>query len=346
MSPELHINLPNLLSNIRFYSGIIKSNVELSAVVKSDAYGLGITKLVPTLEKYGIKNFFTATLPEAIKVRKCSPGSEIFTLNGFDFQRSDLYREFNITPVINNLLEAKKFTEIFQQSHKTALQINTGMNRLGLNNKTLFEHIDLITPLPLTLILSHLACADDVNNRANKVQRDLFIELCKNLPNTRKSISASHGILLGSEYHFDMVRPGIGLYGGIKNDGLKQVIQIKVPVLQDFFIDKDMQVGYNFTYKAKKPMKVATLAMGYADGLPRTLSNRGKLFSGNKSCPIIGRISMDLVTVDISSLHDTPEYLTVFSPEYQLYNFAKDCKTISYEVLVNLGDRIKRIYSE
>ena len=346
MSPELHINLANLQSNIRFYSGIIKNNVELSAVVKSDAYGLGITKLVPALEKYGIKIFFTATLSEAIKVRKCSPHSEIFTLNGFDFQRSDLYREFDITPVINNLLEAKKFIEIFHQSHKSALQINTGMNRLGLNKKTLFKHIDVINSLPLTLILSHLACADDVPNKENKMQRDLFLRLCKNLPNTRKSISASHGTLLGSEYHFDMVRPGIGLYGGLKTNGLKQVIQIKVPVLQDFVIDKDMQVGYNFTYKAKKPMKVATLAMGYADGLPRTLSNRGKLFSGSKSCPIIGRVSMDLVTVDISSLADTPDYLTVFSPEYQVDNFAKDCQTISHEVLVNLGERIKRIYSE
>ena len=346
MSPELHINLANLRSNVRFYKGTIKSNVEISAVVKSNAYGLGITKLVPALEKYGIKIFFTATLAEAIKVRKCSPHSEIFTLNGFDFQNSDLYREFDITPVVNNLIEAKKFTEIFDQSHKTALQINTGMNRLGLNEKTLFDHSDVINSLPLTLVLSHLACADDVPNKENKMQRDLFLRLCKNLPNTRKSISASHGTLLGSEYHFDMIRPGIGLYGGIKTNGLKQVIQIKVPVLQDFVIDKDMQVGYNFTYKAKKPMKVATLAMGYADGLPRTLSNRGKLFSGNKPCPIIGRISMDLVTVDISSLSDTPDHLTIFSPEYHVDNFAKDCRTISHEVLVNLGERIKRIYSE
>ena len=346
MSPELHINLANLRSNVRFYKEMVNSNVEISAVVKSNAYGLGITKLVPALEKYGIKIFFTATLAEAIKVRKCSPHSEIFTLNGFDFQNSDLYREFDVTPVVNTLLEAKKFTEIFDQSHKTALQINTGMNRLGLNEKTLFDHSDLINSLPLTLVLSHLACADDVPNKENKMQRDLFLRLCKNLPNTRKSISASHGTLLGSEYHFDMVRPGIGLYGGIKTNGLKQVIQIKVPVLQDFVIDKDMQVGYNFTYKAKKTMKVATLAMGYADGLPRILSNRGKLFSGNKSCPIIGRISMDLVTVDISSLPDTPDHLTIFSPEYHVDNFAKDCQTISHEVLVNLGERIKRVYSE
>lgn len=346
MSPELHINLANLHSNVQFYSGIIKSNVEMSAVVKSDAYGLGITKLVPTFEKYGIKIFFTATLSEAIKVRKCSPNSEIFTLNGFEFQNSDLYREFDITPVVNNLIEAKKFIEIFNKSHKTALQINSGMNRLGLNEKALFGHSDLINSLPLTLIMSHLACADDKPNKENTVQKNLFLGLCRNLPNTRKSISASHGTLLGSEYHFDMIRPGIGLYGGINTNGLKQVIQIKVPVLQAFVIDKDMQVGYNFTFKAKKKMKIATLAMGYADGLPRILSNRGKLFSGNKSCPIVGRVSMDLVTVDISSLHGTPDYLTIFSPEYHVENFAKDCQTISHEVLVKLGERIKRIYTE
>ena len=103
MSPELHINLANLNSNIRFFSNAIKGNVELSAVVKSDAYGLGITKLVPVIERYGIRSFFTATLSEAIKTRKCSANSEIFTLNGFDFLRADLYREFNITPVINTL---------------------------------------------------------------------------------------------------------------------------------------------------------------------------------------------------------------------------------------------------
>ena len=152
------------------------------------------------------------------------------------------------------------------------------------------------------------------------------MELCKNLPDIRKSISASHGTLLGNEFHFDMVRAGIGLYGGIKNVGLKQVVQIKVPVLQKFVIDKNMQVGYNFTYKAKNAMKVATLAMGYADGLPRTLSNKGKLFCGSSSCPIIGRISMDLVTVDISSLPEAPDFLNVFSPEYQVDDFAKDCQ--------------------
>ncbi len=346
MSPELHINLTNLKNNIRFFSGVIKKNVTLSAVVKSDAYGLGITKLVPAIERYGIRSFFTATLSEAVQTRKCSPHSEIFTLNGFDFLSAGLYKEFNITPVINSLPEAKKFVEIFQKSHKTAIQLNTGMNRLGLNKKIFFENINIIESLPLSLILSHLACADDINNKENILQRDLFLELCKRFPNIRKSLSASHGTLLGSEFHLDMVRPGVGLYGGIRNNGLKQVIQIQVPVLQNFYVDKNMQVGYNFTYKAKNTTKVATLAMGYADGLPRTLSNKGKLFCGNKPCPIIGRVSMDLVTVDISNLPHVPDYLNVFSPEYQIDDFAKDCQTISHEVLVNFGERVTRVYSE
>ena len=219
------------------------------------------------------------------------------------------------------------------------------MNRLGLNKQALFGNLDKINSLPLNLILSHLACADDILNRENITQKNLFIELCKTFPKIRKSIAASHGTLLGNEFHFDMVRPGIGLYGGIKNSGLEKVIQIKVPVLQNFIIDKNMQVGYNFTYKAKHKMKVATLSIGYADGLPRILSNRGKLFYENIPCPIIGRISMDLVTVDISHLPTIPEDLCMFSPEYQVDDFAKDCKTISHEVLVNLGERISRVYS-
>ena len=345
MSPELHISLANLQSNIQFFQRIIKKNTELSAVVKSDAYGLGIAKIVPEIERYGVRSFFTATISEAIKVRSYSRDSEIFTLNGFDFLKSNLYREHNITPIINNILEAQKFIEIFNQTQKVAIQLNTGMNRLGLDKQSLLKNIDIVKSLPLNLILSHLACADDISNRENITQKNLFIELCKTFPKIRKSIAASHGTLLGNEFHFDMVRPGIGLYGGIKNSGLEKVIQIKVPVLQNFIIDKNMQVGYNFTYKAKHKMKVATLSIGYADGLPRILSNRGKLFYENIPCPIIGRISMDLVTVDISHLPRIPEYLCMFSPEYQVDDFAKDCKTISHEVLVNLGERISRVYS-
>ena len=346
MSPELHISLSNLQSNIQFFQRVIKKNTELSAVVKSDAYGLGIAKIVPEIERYGVRSFFTATISEAIKVRSYSRDSEIFTLNGFDFLKSNLYREHNITPIINNILEAQKFIEIFNQTQKVAIQLNTGMNRLGLDKQSLLENIDIIKSLPLNLILSHLACADDTSNKENTAQKDLFIKLCQILPNIRQSLSASHGTLLGNDFHFDMVRPGIGLYGGIRNNELKEVIQIKVPVLQDFIVDKNSQVGYNFTYKAKHKMRAATLAMGYADGLPRTLSNIGKLFYGNISCPIIGRISMDLVTVDISNLPKTPKYLCVFSPEYQVDDFAKDCKTISHEVLVNLGERVSRVYSK
>ena len=346
MSPELHISLANLKSNVQFFRRIIKKRTELSAVVKSDAYGLGIAKIVPEIEKYGVRIFFTATISEAIKVRNFSRESEVFTLNGFDFLKANLYKKYNITPIINNILEAQKFIEIFNQTKEVAIQINTGMNRLGLDKQSLFDNLDIIKSLPLNLILSHLACADDISKKANIGQKDFFIELCRILPNTRKSISASHGTLLGNDFHFDLVRPGIGLYGGIKNNGLKEVIQIKVPVLQDFMIDKNMQVGYNFTYKAKHKMRIATLAMGYADGLPRNLSNKGKFFHGNISCPIIGRVSMDLVTVDVSNLSKIPKYLCVFSPEYQVDDFAKDCKTISHEVLVNFGDRIRRVYSK
>ncbi len=346
MPLELHISLANLHNNLRFFRQITKNSAELSAVVKSNAYGLGITKIVPEMERFGVKSFFTATISEAIKVRSCSKHSEIFTLNGFDFLNAKPYKEFNIIPIINSVLEAQKFIDTFGQTQRVAIQLNTGMNRLGLNKQALFENLDLIKKLPINLILSHLACADDIYSEENTNQRNLFTELCQGLPKARQSLSASHGALLGTEFHFDMVRPGVGLYGGIKNSGLKEVIQIKVPVLQSFIINKNMQVGYNFTYKATQKMTVATLAMGYADGLPRTLSNNGKLFYGNIPCPILGRVSMDLVTVDISNLPKIPHHLYLFSSEYEVEDFAKDCKTISHEVLVNFGERIRRVYSE
>ena len=345
MPLELHISLANLHNNLCFFRQITKNSAELSAVVKSNAYGLGITKIVPEMERFGVRSFFTATISEAVKVRSCSQESEIFTLNGFDFLNAKTYKEFKITPVVNNIQEAQKFIDAFGQTHKVAIQLNTGMNRLGLNRQALFENLDLIKKLPINLILSHLACADDISSDENINQRNLFNELCQVLPKVRQSFSASHGALLGTEFHFDMIRPGVGLYGGIKNSGLKSVIQIKVPILQSFIINENMQVGYNFTYKATQKMTVATLAMGYADGLPRILSNNGKLFYGNIPCPIIGRVSMDLVTVDISNLPEIPQHLCVFSPEYEVEDFAKDCKTISHEVLVNFGERINRVFS-
>ena len=346
MSPELQINLSSLRSNVDFFQKITEKTTEVSAVVKSDAYGLGIKKIASALLKCGIKTFFTATLFEALEVRKTSSQVEIFTLNGFDFFNAKLYKAFNITPVINDITEAKKFQEIFNSGYKTAIQLNTGFNRLGISQKVFFDKIDLIKSLPLNLIISHLACADDSANQENAIQKNLFIKLCRYFPNVRNSISASHGTLLGKEFHLDMVRPGIGLYGGIKNNGINNVIQVKVPVLQSFEIDKHMKVGYSFTFKAKKPMKVATLSIGYADGLPRILSNKGKLYLGNKPCPIIGRISMDLVTVDISDLPETPRHLYLFSSQYRVDDFAKDCQTISHEIFVNLGERITRVYNE
>ena len=174
MSPELHISLSNLQSNIQFFQRIIKKNTELSAVVKSDAYGLGIAKIVPEIERYGVRSFFTATISEAINIRNYSRDCEIFTLNGFDFLKSNLYREHNITPIINNILEAQKFIEIFNQTQKVAIQLNTGMNRLGLDKQSLLENIDIIKSLPLNLILSHLACADDTSNKENGTKRPIY----------------------------------------------------------------------------------------------------------------------------------------------------------------------------
>ena len=162
MPLELHINLANLHNNLRFFRRITKNSAELAAVVKSNAYGLGIRKIVPEIERFGVRSFFTATISEAIQVRSCSQFSEIFTLNGFDYLNAKSYKEFNITPVINNILEAQKFIEAFSQTHKVAIQLNTGMNRLGLNKHALFDNLDLIKALPVNLILSHLACADDI----------------------------------------------------------------------------------------------------------------------------------------------------------------------------------------
>ncbi len=343
--PELQIQLSNIGANLKYFKSICNKETEIGIVVKCDAYGLGLKKIVKFFSTQNVKTYFTATLEEAIQVRKTDKSAIIYTLNGFYFEKVLDYQRYNIYPVINNIIEVKKFLAADFGPTGGAVQINSGMNRLGINRKTLKENINLIKKIPINLIISHLSSADEPNSEANNQQKKEFLKCCEYFPpKTRKSLAASHGALLDIDFHFDLIRLGIGVYGGIKHKNLRSVLQIRSPIINTIIIKKGMGIGYNLTFKAKKSMKIATVPIGYGDGISRLLSNRGFLFDQNMKCPIVGRVSMDLITVDISDLKKEPSYLNFFSDQYDVSDMAKQTDTISHEVFVKLGNRFKRKY--
>jgi alanine racemase len=223
------------------------------------------------------------------------------------------------------------------------VQLDTGMNRLGLEEAEWDAAAPYILDAGPEMLMSHLACADDPDHGLNEVQLANFHAMTDGtgLP---RSLAATGGILLGPAYHFDLTRPGIGLYGGHPYEGAARVVSLSLPVVQTRIVAAGEAVGYSCTYVAERPSLVATLLGGYADGLPRGLSNTGIAWAGEEPCPILGRISMDAITVDVSHLEAVPDALSLIGPMQSLDQLALSAGTIGYEILTGLGPRLKRRY--
>ncbi len=344
MIGTIKINLKNLKKNWLYLNSITKKNTETGAVIKANAYGLGVSEIATALWEAGNRSFFVATVEEAIYLSKLLPRkNKIYTLNGFDIAYKNAFDDFELIPVLNTPTQLISFVE--NSKNKIAcIQIDIGMNRLGLQLDQLKKYKNIIKTLNLDLILGHLTTAVDPNNKSNKLQLELFKKETLNFPLVRKSLAASHGIFIKKHYHFDLTRPGIALFGGIRNNNILDVVNIELPVLQTHYLNPGDGIGYGLTYVCNKRMKVATLAGGYADGLNRKFSNNGFLYYEKTPCPILGKISMDLVTVDISHLKKIPEKLTFIGSKQTINDLADIAKTISHEILINLGDRFKKKY--
>ena len=228
--------------------------------------------------------------------------------------------------------------------HPVAIQVDVGINRLGLHRSDLLEMKSLLGSLNVKLIIGHLSSADDFSAIETTHQLKEFELISRLFPKVKKSLSATAGVLLNSNFHFQLVRPGIGLYGGLPFREAQPVVNLTLPILQTKIISQNAGVGYNHTYKAPWRKTLAIVAAGYADGLFRSLSNKGVLYSDRTRCPIVGRVSMDLITVDISSLTQIPKCLDVLCEDQTVDDLAKACNTIGYEVLTSLGSRYKRVY--
>ena len=341
---RLTIDLDALVANWRSLAARAGPGVETAAVVKADAYGLGAARVGPALRDAGVCSFFVALAEEGAALRiALGPGPAIFVLSGLMPNDAGLLRAHDLVPCLNSLEQIGDHTRLLR-GHPAALQLDSGMNRLGLEPADL-DRIDPRALAPV-LLLSHLACADDPAHPQNAAQLKAFRELAARIPGVRRSLAATPGILLGPEYHFGLTRPGIGLYGGIRFPGARPVVRLALPVIQVRDVAPGETVGYAATWTAARATRVATVSAGYADGLLRAIgSGPVHLYAGDTPCPMIGRVSMDLITVDVSELAEVPERLEILNEHQDVEDLATAAGTISYEILTSLGDRYDRVYN-
>ena len=335
---------------------------ECSAVIKANAYGCGIEPVARALSRAGCKTFFVATLDEAAAARAAVPSAALYVLNGFAQNTGEAYAKIDAKPVIgdlNELAEWDVFCRRTQWAGGAAIHIDTGMQRLGL---TVAEAQGLIPRINagdhgISLVMSHLACAENLNHPMNARQLGAFREVASAFAGVPASLSNSSGIFLGSPFYFDMVRPGAALYGvnptPEADNPMQAVIELKARVVQIRDVERGESVGYGGIWTARRPTRLAIAAAGYADGYFRAASSndgtRGaEVMVAGKRCPVAGRISMDLMAVDVTDLEKNAvrrgQTVTLIGEGITVDELAHHFGTIGYEVLTSLGSRYARIY--
>ena len=335
---------------------------ECAAVVKADGYGLGLEPVAKRLAKAGCKSFFVADLGEARRLRAALPDQAIYVLDGLLPNTAAVFAEINARPVIGSLVELAEW-DAFCSAQKwtggAALHVDTGMNRLGIsaNDAAALAPRIRAENHGITLLMSHLACADQPDNPLNQKQMALFREVRLLYRGIPSSIAASSGIFLGNPAHCDMVRPGAALYGVNPTPGkanpMQPVVELKAHVLTVRNVGKGETVGYGGVWTARHASRLAILAAGYADGYLRSASATDEapgsdVMIAGKRCPVVGRISMDLMAVDISALPDKAvrrgDLVTLIGDDVTLDDVGNKAGTIGYEILTSLGRRYHRVY--
>lgn len=338
----LSVDLEALASNWRALDAM--TDVETCAVVKADAYGLGAGKIARSLAKAGVKRFFVATADEGAELRQSvGPNVEICVFAGHMRGDTDMIGDMMLTPLCNTVGQLTRHLEALPE-HPFGIQLDTGMNRLGLEIGEWASVAEIALAKNCRLVMSHLACADEPDHPMNRQQLDQFHLMTDGI-NVPRSLAATGGILLGPEYHFDLTRPGIGLFGGLPFKDARPVAYLDLPVIQIREVDEGETVGYANAWTADRPSKIATVSGGYADGLHRTLAAGASLWHEGQAAPIIGRISMDLITADVTDLPELPGTLAVLGADQTVDQLAAKAGTIGYEIMTSLGPRYARRYS-
>lgn len=335
---------------------------ECGAVVKADAYGLGALKVIPALARAGCRTFFVATPDEAEAARRLAPDARLFALDGLLPGAAGVFAANDVAPVLTSLEEIAVWSAEATRAQKrlpAGLQIDSGLNRLGLSDAdvhTLASEPTRLDGIDLRLVMSHLACADDPTHGHNETQRSNFDRLRALLPPTPASLAASDGLMLGARFHYDLVRPGYALYGGQAFQGgptpVRPAVIVEARVLQVRALAPGDPVGYSATWRAARPTRLAVISAGYADGFARALSagageERGVVAIHGQRAPIVGRVSMDLVTADVTDVTADVapgDLATLVGPGLTIEAMGHAAGTIGYEVLTRLGPRFVRRY--
>lgn len=339
----LTIDLDAVAANWRALDALTAPGCQTAAVVKADAYGLGAGRVARALARAGARRFFVAVAEEGAAVREAlGPGPEIGVFAGHMPGDGDMIRDLALTPMLNSVEQLTRHLEALP-GHAFGLQLDTGMNRLGMGAAEWAAVRDIALAAGPSLLMSHLACADKPDHPMNAAQLRVFREMTEGT-GVPRSLAATGGILLGPEYHFDLVRPGVGLYGGQPFEDAAPVVRLALPVVQVRDLAEGETVGYGATWTAEDAARIATVSAGYADGLIRRMSNRAVLFADAIPCPLAGRVSMDLLTVDVSHLADVPETLEILGEHQTVDDLAEAAGTIGYEILTSLGARYARRY--
>lgn len=361
----LHIDLDALASNWR----TLRDNAggaETAAVVKANAYGIGIEKAVPALGKAGCRTFFVAQLSEAIRVRAVAPDAAVYVLNGLFSGTCPTYAEFDLRPVLGSFEEIEEwaaFCRAQSEKRKASIHVDTGMNRLGLTvpQGLALQDRSELNDFETALLMSHFVSAEESDNPLNREQIEAFRAVRTSLPGIPASLANSSGIFLKDKPHFDLARPGYALYGGNptpdRDNPMKPVVGLKARIVQLRWVEADHTVGYNGRWLALEKRRIATLSIGYADGYPRAASARGKsgeeLLAGmalvaGHPCPFAGNVSMDLITVDVTNIPEKDiqrgDVVTLIGGNLTIDEVGRRAGTIGYEVLTSLGSRYARTY--
>ncbi|MFT3726424.1 MAG: alanine racemase [Terricaulis sp.] len=341
---RLRVDTGAIVENWRFFKKLAP-NAAVAAVVKANGYGLGAAPAAKALADAGARVFFTATSNEGYEVRRTlGDGPQVMVLNGPTEFDLPLYTQAKLTPVLNSLAQIK----IWNGSGPAALHIDTGMNRLGLGPEELPHAAMALKDTTLALIMSHLACSSDVKHEFNATQRARFVDAATLFPKAPLSLSATGGALIGADYHFDLLRIGVGLYGSgsldADNPTLSVAATIDAPILQVRDVEAGEVFGYGSTFTAPKKMRTATVAVGYADGFLRSLGGRGYGVIEGRKAPILGRVSMDLTIIDVTDIPTAlpgamVEFLGANAP---LDDVARLASTASYEILTTFAGTVRR----
>ena len=364
----LRIDLDAIAANYRNLQARL-AGATCGAVVKADAYGLGAAKVAKALAEAGCRDFFVALIDEGVEIRAALPEADIYAFCGATAETAAALAEYRLIPALNDLGQIEAYSAYARTRSREAgggdgsgrlaalIHIDTGMTRLGLEARdvaTLADNPRRLAGIEVKYVMSHLASADEPANPLNARQLAAFNNARAQLGNIAPaSLANSSGIFLGADFHFDLARPGAALYGvapqpGVPNP-MTQVVRLQGKILQLRDVDSPMTVGYGATHRVRTKGRIATVGVGYADGYFRALGDRGHAYIGETRVPVVGRVSMDLITLDVSKVPPDQAvpggFVDLISDRHPVDALAEEAGTVGYEILTALGRRYHRIYS-